>query len=80
MAAAESNPSPTVNNDEDEAVGFSTAPPRPPRRVAAQPTHRYRVGEHLRMVGGGQSVQRASASCKIVSLLPYEGRGPARVP
>jgi hypothetical protein len=67
-------PSPTVSPDEDDAP-ISLAPPRPARRVAAQPTHRYRVGEHLRMVGGGYSVQRASAGCKIVSLLPYEGKG-----
>lgn len=67
-------PSPTVATD-DEEVALAPAPLRPARRVAAQPTHRYRVGEHLRMIGGGYSVQRASAGCKIVSLLPYEGRG-----
>ena len=67
-------PSPTVSGAEDEA-----APPhgsaRPARRVALQPTHRYRVGDRLHMIGGGQSVQRAASGCKVLSLLPYEGYG-----
>lgn len=47
-----------------------------PRPVLAQPTHRYRVGERLRMGNGGNVLARASAACKVISLLPYEGRGP----
>ena len=27
------------------------------------------------MTGGGQVVQRTASSCKIISLLPYEGHG-----
>jgi len=41
----------------------------------AQPAHRYHVGERLRLGGGGYSVARVAASCKVVSLLPYEGQG-----
>jgi hypothetical protein len=27
------------------------------------------------MTGGGQVVQRTASSCRIISLLPYEGQG-----
>ena len=68
-------PSPTISTEDDDAPIPATPLARPVRRVAAQPEHRYRVGERLRMTGGGQSVQRTSSACNIVSLLPYEGRG-----
>ena len=48
---------------------------RPVRRTAATPSHRYRVGDRLRMNGGGQSLQRVSSGCRVLSLLPYEGHG-----
>ena len=67
-------PSPTIASEEEDAP-LVTALARPPRRVAAQPTHLFRVGERLRMMGGGHSVQRTSSVCKVVALLPYEGRG-----
>lgn len=68
-------PSPTVDEDVGDSFALQTALARPPRRVAVQPVHRYRVGEKLRMTGGGQSVQRVASLCKVVFLLPYEGRG-----
>ncbi|HEX4297889.1 MAG TPA: hypothetical protein VHZ56_07685 [Devosia sp.] len=43
--------------------------------IAARPTHRYHVGERLRMSNGGRSFARDEAFCKVVSLLPYEGHG-----
>jgi hypothetical protein len=46
-----------------------------PRPILAQPTHRYHVGERLRMANGGRSLARTEAFCKITSLLPYEGHG-----
>lgn len=48
---------------------------RTPKPGQSAPTHRYHVGERLRMGSGGLSVARAAATCKIVALLPYEGRG-----
>ena len=48
---------------------------RPVRRTAAAPSHMYRVGDMLRMNGGGQSLQRVSSACRVLSLLPYEGHG-----
>jgi hypothetical protein len=48
----------------------------PPSRTVPQPTHRFRVGERLRMGYGGATAARAASSCKVLSLLPYEGRGP----
>ena len=74
-AGGRKQPSPTIASDDDDAPLAPTPIARPARRVAAAPEHRYRVGERLRMTGGGQSVQRTSSACKVVSLLPYEGRG-----
>ena len=69
-------PSPTVDEGLEDGPALQAALARQaPRRVAAQPAHRYRIGEKLRMTGGGQSVQRAASLCKVVFLLPYEGRG-----
>lgn len=66
----------------DDSGEMDDAPPArepvrkpPPRPALAQPTHRYNVGERLRMVNGGYTVARAAAFCKVVALLPYEGRG-----
>jgi hypothetical protein len=68
-------PSPTVDPHGEDSLALQTALARPARRVTAQPSHRYRVGEKLRMTGGGQSVQRIASTCKVVFLLPYEGHG-----
>lgn len=48
---------------------------RPARLVQAAPTHRYRIGERLRMGGGGYSLSRMAALCKVIAVLPYEGHG-----
>ena len=66
-------PSPTVDHGLDDNPAL--AGPARPRRVAAQPIHRYRVGERLRVNGGGHSVARQAGGCKVVALLPYEGYG-----
>jgi hypothetical protein len=69
-------PSPTADElPDEEGAPLASSPSRTPRRVQPQPEHRFRVGERLRMNGGGHSVARLAAACKIVSLLPYEGRG-----
>lgn len=64
--------SPTI-----ESTDFELTPPTPraQRAVAAQPTHRYHVGEKLRLAGGGRAFARGETICKVVGLLPYEGRG-----
>ncbi|MEO6013755.1 MAG: hypothetical protein ABIQ30_09260 [Devosia sp.] len=67
-------PSPTVDADDGE-VSLPPLIARPPRKVLAQPMHRYHVGDKLRMANGGQSMARVAAACKVVALLPYEGRG-----
>jgi hypothetical protein len=75
-AGGRKQPSPTIA--EEFGDSFSTqaaALARPARRTAPAPTHRYRVGDKLRMNGGGQSLQRAASSCKVIALLPYEGHG-----
>jgi hypothetical protein len=48
---------------------------QPPRAIMAAPTHRYRIGERLRMGNGGYSIARAASFCKVVALLPFEGHG-----
>jgi hypothetical protein len=68
-------PSPTVDEGSEEVTLATSAIARPLRRVAAAPTHRYRVGDRLRMQGGGQSIARLAGGCKVMALLPYEGRG-----
>ena len=70
--ARAASPSPS---DDEVSPGPPAALARPARRTVPAPQHRYRVGEKLNMIGGGQSVQRAASACKIVALLPYEGRG-----
>lgn len=67
-------PSPTVEAESD-AIAYMPTLARPARRATAQPTHRYHIGDRLRMDGGGYSVARQAAACRIVALLPYEGRG-----
>ncbi len=63
----------------DDTEAAISLPPaalrRPPRAVQAAPSHRYRVGERLRMGHGGQAITRAAAHCRVLALLPYEGRG-----
>ena len=62
--------------EEPEALGTAPAEPRRPATpLLAQPTHRYRIGERLRMTNGGRSFSRAEAYCKVVARLPYEGHG-----
>jgi len=65
----------TVVADSDEDFAVGTAIRRPPRSLQAQPAHRFHVGERLRMANGGYSLARVGATCKIISLLPYEGHG-----
>jgi hypothetical protein len=48
---------------------------RAPPPTVAQPSHRFRVGERLRMTNGGRTLSRAAASCVVVARMPYEGRG-----
>jgi hypothetical protein len=66
-----------ANPDSDDELAGSPSPAirRPAQSVQAQPIHRFDVGERLRMAPGGFSVARAGATCKVVSLLPYEGHG-----
>ena len=41
-------------------------PPRPKEH------HLYRIGQRLRMLGGGNRWARAEALCKVTALLPHE--------
>ena len=48
---------------------------RPVRRTATAPSRMYRVGDRPKINDGGQSLQRVSSACRVLSLLPYEGHG-----
>ena len=44
------------------------------RRAARVPagTHRYRVGQQLKVVGSGRNWGRVGGLCKVVALMPHE--------
>ena len=67
---------PVSVDDDAELISLGPVLVRPARRVQAQPHHHFHVGERLRLTGGGNVLARAGASCKVVALLPYEGKGP----
>lgn len=48
---------------------------RQPQPVTAQPTHQYRVGQHLAMARGSLQIARSAAGCVVVALVPYEAGG-----
>ncbi len=62
-------------HDVDDLPVSSLQRRTPPRATAAQPMHRYRIGETLRMTNGGSSISRRESFCKVTGILPYEGRG-----
>ena len=62
--------------EDDAEVSISSLPQRPTRPTAPHPMHRFRVGERLHMSNGGNIMARTGAACKVVFLMPYEGRGP----
>ncbi|RYE08093.1 MAG: hypothetical protein EOP22_14915 [Hyphomicrobiales bacterium] len=68
-------PSPTIHADEGTSLALQIALARASRPVVATLTHRYRIGDSLRMTGGGPAIKRTANSCRIVFLLPYEGHG-----
>jgi hypothetical protein len=58
------------------AVGYDAerqAGPPPPK---AQSAHRFRLGEHLTLVAGGNIYPRQAGACEVTALMPYEGHGP----
>jgi hypothetical protein len=62
-------------DDDGELISVGPVLVRPARRTLSAPHHRYHVGERLRLSGGGHVIARAGASCKVLALLPYEGKG-----
>ena len=57
------------DSGENESLRAAPRTPVPPA------SHRYRIGERVRMTGGGSNWARSEAICSIVALLPHE-RGP----
>lgn len=46
-----------------------------PSPVVPHVTHRFHIGERLRMTNGGRTFSRIASSCVVVARLPYEGHG-----
>jgi hypothetical protein len=65
-------PSPTVAKSLGDNPALQVALARPVRPTGL---HRYRIGDRLRMNGGGYAVQRIAGRCEVMALLPYEGYG-----
>jgi hypothetical protein len=58
----------------DHGVGGTVGEPRHHAQpAAAQPRHKYRIGQRLRLIGSGSSWGRTSGLCKVVAIMPYEG-------
>lgn len=58
------------------ALSALPSPTVQPHPVAGSgPSHRYRVGERLRLLNPGIRFARAGAYCQVLALMPYEGRG-----
>jgi hypothetical protein len=57
----------------ENRIGGSVGPERrqltPPRPTQH---HLYRIGQRLRMLGGGNRWARAESLCKVTALLPHE--------
>jgi hypothetical protein len=51
-------------------VGAHRAAPRVLRPLGH---HRYRVGQRLRVLGGGNHWSRLGGYCKVLALMPHEG-------
>ena len=57
----------------DQSVGGDVGPPRePPRRFRPQGTHRYRIGQRLRIAGGGRYWGHLGGYCRVIALMPHE--------
>ena len=54
-----------------EHVDVEEVVPRRPARNPAE-THRYRIGQRLRIVGSGRYWGRVGGECKVVALMPHE--------
>jgi hypothetical protein len=61
-------------NAPDQVVGGSIGPYRKAAAIASTPpaSHRYRIGQRLRLLGGGATWARQSGYCKVIALMPHE--------
>ncbi len=58
----------------DQGVGGRAGAPRAPAKIARPTgTHRFHVGQRLRLLGGGSTWARSGGACKVVLLMPNEG-------
>ena len=67
---AASDPGLREGSESDEAQSTGPKP-----TAITRVLHRYHAGEQLQMGNGGYVLSRAAALCRVVALLPYEGRG-----
>ena len=72
-AGGRKRPSPTIA--EDDSGPMAIALRNAGVRTKPQLVHRFHAGERLRLANGGYTVARVESFCKVLTALPYEGRG-----
>jgi hypothetical protein len=58
------------------AKGVAQQAARTAAQTVQQPRHLYRVGQRVRMLGGGNRWARVESLCRIVVLMPHESGPP----
>lgn len=66
----------TVSGGTSDTLPMQAALARNSYWPGVQRLHRYAVGERLRVASGGYSMMRSAGTCKVLAVLPDEGRGP----
>jgi len=58
----------------DHGVGGMVGEPRRQAPATSEPEHhRFRVGQHLTLLGSGRYWARSAGLCRVVAILPHEG-------
>jgi hypothetical protein len=58
---------------DEHRVGGLVGEPRKTVAAAAEPaTSAYRVGQRLRLRGGGNSLMRVASICEVIAVMPHE--------
>jgi hypothetical protein len=68
------NPKGGIRKAPSRSVGYDAE--RPIASPQTQSAHRFRLGERLTLVAGGNIYPREASVCHVTALMPYEGRGP----
>jgi len=67
---------PLASHSDIRAKGVAQQAARSAAQSALEPRHLYRVGQRVRMLGGGNRWARVESLCRIVVLMPHESGPP----